>query len=93
MQDADNLANSPLHPLQVTIVSYDLASRFSERFCAAHGFFICDEAHMLKSAATIRSQFLLPLVKNAKHAVLITGTPLQARPIEIYSLVRLICPH
>ena len=74
-------------PRQITIASYDLASRMPQQFCAAHNFFICDEAHSLKSSSSNRSQALVPLVERARHALLLTGTPLQAKPIEVFPLV------
>ncbi len=49
---------------------------------------VCDEAHALKHHTTKRTAFVTELVKRARGALLLTGTPLMSRPIEIWSLVR-----
>ena len=48
---------------------------------------ICDESHCLKTRTTKRTQFATALVKSARRALLITGTPLLSKPIELFPQV------
>ena len=61
-------------------------------FCS-FGMVICDESHALKTHSAKRTQFIWPLVQQAKRAILITGTPALSRPIELFPQVQLRdCP-
>jgi SWI/SNF-related matrix-associated actin-dependent regulator 1 of chromatin subfamily A len=48
-------------------------------------FIICDESHYLKSGNAGRTQLILPLLKAAKHKLLLSGTPALSRPAELYT--------
>eukprot|EP00943_MAST-04B_sp_MAST-4B-sp1_P000459 g459.t1 len=54
-----------------------------------HGFqtVICDESHYLKNLNAIRTTLICPLIENAKHAILLSGTPCLNRPVELYPQV------
>ena len=52
---------------------------------------IADEAHKLKSVEAARTQTLLPLLHSARHAVLMTGTPLtNSCAADLYPLLSAI---
>ena len=52
---------------------------------------IADEAHKLKSVEAARTQTLLPLLHRARHAVLMTGTPLtNSCAADLYPLLSAI---
>ncbi|XP_077377602.1 SWI/SNF-related matrix-associated actin-dependent regulator of chromatin subfamily A containing DEAD/H box 1A [Festucalex cinctus] len=51
---------------------------------------IFDEGHMLKNMNTIRYRHLMAI--NAKHRLLLTGTPLQNNLLELMSLLNFIMP-
>ena len=53
---------------------------------------ICDEAHYLKSRDSQRSRYLVPLLIKMKRILLLSGTPMLARPNELYNLMRIIRP-
>jgi superfamily II DNA or RNA helicase/5-methylcytosine-specific restriction endonuclease McrA len=55
-------------------------------------FVIVDESHYLKSQSAARTQLLVPIISQAKHAVLLSGTPALARPVELYPQVSSIQP-
>lgn len=85
---------------QVTIMAYDLAAKLAadgtiERKLSGAkgtgGYFkvvVADESHMLKSAGAQRTKGLLPLLKRAKRALLLSGTPALSRPIELFPQLR-----
>ena len=56
-------------------------------------FVIVDESHYMKSQNAARTQLLLPIVSQAKHAILLSGTPALARPVELYPQVSSIQPE
>ncbi|KAJ3185227.1 hypothetical protein HDU85_001277 [Gaertneriomyces sp. JEL0708] len=70
------------------ITSYDLASRESIlaqlRDCR-YKIVVADESHYLKSKDAKRTKSLLPLIKDSKRALLLSGTPALSRPIELYT--------
>ena len=85
-----------------TVVSYDLlrnpgiyAALMKEDF----DLFIGDEAHMLKTVDSARSQASFGsldgsvegIISRCRKIVLLTGTPLPNRPRECYNLVRHTC--
>ncbi|XP_061784717.1 SWI/SNF-related matrix-associated actin-dependent regulator of chromatin subfamily A containing DEAD/H box 1A [Nerophis lumbriciformis] len=51
---------------------------------------IFDEGHMLKNMKTLRYRHLMAV--NAKHRLLLTGTPLQNNLLELMSLLNFIMP-
>lgn len=44
---------------------------------------VVDESHYLKSRNAARTRILVPLVRSAKRAILLTGTPALGRPEEV----------
>ena len=78
------------HPFRtnlIAIISYDLAQKLPDRLATAFQTIICDESHALKSHTTERTRFIAPLVRAAKRALLISGTPLKSQPIELHTQV------
>ena len=74
-------------------MSYVLATKLSafidrKKF----GFCIADEAHYLKSRDSLRSKYLVPVLMKIKRVLLLSGTPILARPNEIYNLLRIQRP-
>ncbi|TNV86910.1 hypothetical protein FGO68_gene11858 [Halteria grandinella] len=75
------------------IISYSLAWKMSGLLLKLNfQFVIIDEAHYLKSREAKRSQHLLPVIMRAKRILLLTGTPLLARPSEVYNLLKILRP-
>lgn len=46
-----------------------------------------DESHYLKNKDTQRYKMLSPIMKSARHLLLLSGTPALARPVELYPQV------
>ena len=53
---------------------------------------IVDEAHYLKSRDSLRSKNIVPVLMRTKRIMLLTGTPILARPSEMYNLLRVLRP-
>lgn len=77
---------------RVNIVSYDLLRKIPPTFLRRCQFIIADESHYLKSMTAKRSQALTPLIKNAKRALLLSGTPALSRPVELFPQINAISP-
>jgi SWI/SNF-related matrix-associated actin-dependent regulator of chromatin subfamily A-like protein 1 len=77
----------------IYILSYTLATRLvgvieNRNF----GVVVLDEAHYLKARDSKRSRALVPVVMKAKRVMWLTGTPILARPNEMFNLVRIVRP-
>lgn len=75
----------------ICIVSYDMLHKLG----IGSGIFdiiCCDESHYVKSRKTKRTKAITPLLKSARYALLITGTPALNRPIELFSQLYMLRP-
>lgn len=77
---------------RVNIVSYDLLRKIPAHSLRLCKFIVADESHYLKSMSAKRSQALTPLIKEAKRALLLSGTPALSRPVELFPQINAICP-
>lgn len=77
----------------VFIISYDLATSLAvELKKRKFQCVICDESHCIKSGKAKRTKTILPLLKSAKRAILLTGTPALNRPEELYTQINALQP-
>jgi len=78
------------------VVSYDLVARHERFRTTATGadfrMVICDESHFLKAGESQRAGAVLPLVKRAQRAVLITGTPALNNAFELFPQLDALLP-
>lgn len=75
------------------IMSYEISTKLCDQFLETGiNIAVIDEAHYLKSWNSQRSMFLVPVVSQMKRVVLLSGTPIMARPSEIYNLIKMIRP-
>ncbi|KAJ1485867.1 P-loop containing nucleoside triphosphate hydrolase protein [Baffinella frigidus] len=79
---------------KVTIISYDLFAKMKDSIDGV-GFrvVVADEAHYLKNAQAKRSSAITPVIKSADRAILLTGTPALARPVELFNLLNSLHPE
>lgn len=96
----------PQDPNQVYIVNYDVLvppnwparaplppDSWAAFLCGlAPRLVILDEAQMVKSPRTARTRACRKLCRRAPHVLLLTGTPLANRPVDLWSLVSLVDP-
>lgn len=74
-------------------MSYDLAQRRHEELKEQHfQCIIADEAHYLKSRDSKRSVNLIPILQGSKRVLLLSGTPILNRPVEIFNVMKIIRP-
>ena len=82
-----------LKSVPITIMSYDLASKRSEEV-SSKKYMVCiaDEAHYLKNRDAKRSKNLMPILSASKRVLLLSGTPMLNRPVEMYNLLKILRP-
>lgn len=77
----------------INIISYDLLSRTDKQQQGSpFNVLIMDESHFLKNMKTARCKAALPLLKAAKRAILLSGTPAMSRPSELYTQILAVRP-
>ncbi|RIA95949.1 P-loop containing nucleoside triphosphate hydrolase protein [Glomus cerebriforme] len=74
-----------------TIVSYELAKR-REGWVGRFQIVIADESHYLKDRLSERTKKLTPLMKKTKRAILLSGTPAESRPAELFAQINIVAP-
>lgn len=84
------------------VESYDMARgrNFESLLKTGYDLVVCDEAHMLKTRDTKRTQAVFGkkcdgvggLVEKAKHVFLLTGTPMPNNPSELWPMLRAVMP-
>lgn len=76
---------------EACIVSYDMLAALKIP-TGVFNVVVCDESHYVKSRKTKRTKACTPLVKSARFAMLVTGTPALNRPIELFSQLMMLRP-
>ncbi|KAK7264802.1 hypothetical protein RJT34_32413 [Clitoria ternatea] len=75
------------------IISYDLVPKLQNMLTASDfKVVIADESHYLKNAQAKRTTASLPVIKKAKYALLLSGTPALSRPIELFKQLEALYP-
>ncbi|KAK7858008.1 dna annealing helicase and endonuclease zranb3 [Quercus suber] len=75
------------------IISYDVVPKLQNLLMASEfKVVIADESHFLKNAQAKRTTASLPVIKKAKYAILLSGTPALSRPIELFKQLEALYP-
>ncbi|XP_075656341.1 uncharacterized protein LOC142626404 isoform X2 [Castanea sativa] len=75
------------------IISYDVVPKLQNLLMASEfKVVIADESHFLKNAQAKRTTASLPVIKKAKYALLLSGTPALSRPIELFKQLEALYP-
>ena len=75
------------------IMSYEIAVKLEQEIInKKFEIIVCDEAHYLKSREAKRTKTLIPIIQKSKRVLLLTGTPILAKPVELYSLLNILRP-
>jgi SNF2 family DNA or RNA helicase len=94
-----NSVNSIPDASSFNVINYDIAWRtemFKKLRDMAWDVLIADEAHYLKSHDSNRTRAILGrggIYKMCAYRWMLTGTPVQNRPIELYPILRSLCPE
>lgn len=79
------------HDINVIIINYDvLKKHFNELMKYRFDVCIMDEAQYIKSPTSIRSKAAKQLSRNIPSVLLLTGTPILNKPIELFNLLNVV---
>ena len=80
--------------LQVHIINWELISRRLDTLLAlAPDILVADEVHYAKTPKAARTKAFTALVKEAKRALALSGTPIKNRPIELWPVIHALDPQ
>ena len=90
----DNIFNDLLHSRnhkKIIIIPYSLVHKFGKIIRSIQfKFIICDESHYIKNIDALRTKTLVPILIACEHVVLLSGTPVLSRPMELYTQIKVI---
>ena len=90
----EQLKNLPNDGLQVVVVNYETAWRLEKELLAFNAdMIIADEAHKLKENRTSQSKGMHHLGDKAKYKLLLTGTVITNRELDVFSQYRFLNPQ
>ncbi|MDR0918218.1 MAG: hypothetical protein LBM93_03060 [Oscillospiraceae bacterium] len=89
MKKIDTLRHLEGSNLQIAVVNYEstwrIEKELSDWLCNGDSLIICDEGHKLKTHNTNASKAMHRLGKTAKYRLLLTGTIITNKPIDVFS--------
>lgn len=74
----------------ILIVNYDILTRLSWLHTLNCDLLIADECHYLKNPKAQRTMIFTTIREHAERLILLTGTPILNRPVEMWNLLRLL---
>lgn len=87
------LVNGAVPPSALVIASYEGAKKHQEALATrSWDLVVVDEAHLIKNQKAQRTKTVHAIAKNAKRRVALTGTPIANRPVELFSILKLVDP-
>lgn len=93
---AESKKPAPLSDLQnneIVVINYDILKDWVSVIRKLKpALIVCDEAHYIKNQSSARHKAVKSLQKNVNKLILVTGTPIENAPIEIFYLVQLVHP-
>lgn len=76
------------------IINFDILKKFFNEFMKYQwDCLIVDESHLIKSPAAMRSKVVKAISRNVANVIMLTGTPLLSRPIEMFNMLNIIDPQ
>jgi SNF2 family DNA or RNA helicase len=93
-QKADTIRHMTGTALQVLVVNYESAWRLEAELAKWRpDMIICDEGHKIKSHGIAASKALHRLGAKAKHRLLLTGTVITNKPLDVFSQYKFADPR
>lgn len=88
------LSDTLFNESKVYIINYDIFRKKREIIEKLNiQILILDECHYVKNSKAQRSEEILNFGKKVPHVLAISGTPILNRPVEIYNVLKLLCPE
>lgn len=84
-------AQMPKKLFDIFVVNYDILQFWVDAFLAAKvGFLVFDESHFVKNKDAKRTKAALKLSQRTDGVLLMSGTPIENKPVEIFYQVALL---
>ena len=78
----------------VVIINYDILKKFIDSLKKVKwDCMVCDEAQYVKEKSSIRSKMVKELSRGIPSVIMLSGTPMMSRPIELYNILSIIDPY
>lgn len=78
----------------IFIINYDILKRFvNELTITRFDCLVCDEFHYIKNPTAQRTKHVKTIAKNIESILLLSGTPLLSRPVELFNGLQLMDPN
>ena len=79
------------HLFQIYVINYDILQYWVQEFLKIQvQFLVFDESHFLKNKSAKRTKSALKLSQRTSRVLLMTGTPIENKPVEIFFQISLI---
>lgn len=77
----------------ITISSYEETKKYLAHLSDRKwDLVIVDEAHLIKNEKAARTKAVHQVAKSARRKLALTGTPIANRPVELFSILKLVAP-
>jgi SWI/SNF-related matrix-associated actin-dependent regulator 1 of chromatin subfamily A len=78
----------------VLITNYDQLKKWEALLSKAKfDCVVLDESHYISNVSSARTKYVFKLFKKIKHRILLSGTPIKNRPMELYSQLKFLHPE
>jgi SWI/SNF-related matrix-associated actin-dependent regulator 1 of chromatin subfamily A len=77
----------------IIIINYDILGKWEQELLKlVNHVIVFDESHVLKNPKANRTQVATRISHSIPHSILLTGTPVLNRPVELFSQLHIINP-
>ena len=77
--------------IQLWVINYDVLKKFLPELTKIRfDCVIADECHLVKSPTAMRTKAFRQLASKVRSVIMLTGTPLLSRPVEMFTLLNAI---
>lgn len=78
---------------KIWIINYDILKKHLDILLKTRfDLMVADECHLVKNPKAARTKSILAIAKHTPHIVLLSGTPLLSRPVEMFTLLNMVDP-
>ena len=85
--------NEYISDARYTVIPYSILDFYIDQIKRArYDLVIGDEAHYIANSSAIRTKAFKQIVKNKKHTILMSGTPIRNYPANFYNALHIIAP-
>lgn len=75
----------------IIIINYDILSAHKDALVASGvRLVVADESHYAKNQKSKRTKAMMEICKNVPHVILLSGTPIKSRPVELWAQLNCI---